>query len=246
MRRFMISPQRLRELLLVGLLVLAICALVLTRYFEIQAQKADQMIASGQAQKERLTALQHRAREIQETLSRWKRLRESVHASLPRKARRGVEARRDGEELDEVLAALHGELKQMIAALPFGRPVSGRVTSGVGLRPSPWTGEMQYHAGLDIPNPIGTPVRASGDGTVESTDDRRGTVILNHGQDIKTHYAHLSKILVNRGDRVRKGTPIGQVGTRGRSTGPHLHYEVRVAGIAVDPRSFLISASHSD
>jgi murein DD-endopeptidase MepM/ murein hydrolase activator NlpD len=170
-------------------------------------------------------------------------LREKIHAALPRGSKRSAEGLHEGEELDKILVALQGELKQMIAALPSGWPVTGRVTSGVGMRPSPWTGEMQYHAGLDISNPIGTPVHASGDGVVESIDGRRGTIILNHGQEIKTHYAHLSKILVSRGERVRKGKPIAQVGNTGRSTGPHLHYEVRVAGVAIDPRQFLRSAS---
>jgi murein DD-endopeptidase MepM/ murein hydrolase activator NlpD len=67
-------------------------------------------------------------------------------------------------------------------------------------------------------------------------------MVLNHSQQIKTHYAHLSKILVSRGERVRKGQPIAQVGNRGKSTGPHLHYEVRVAGVAIDPRHNLLSA----
>jgi murein DD-endopeptidase MepM/ murein hydrolase activator NlpD len=99
---------------------------------------------------------------------------------------------------------------------------------------------------LDIPNPIGTPVHASGDAIVESIDGQRGTVILNHGQQIKTHYSHLSKILVSPGERVRKGKLIAEVGNRGKSTGPHLHYEVRIAGLAIDPRRFLLSAKTSE
>jgi len=105
---------------------------------------------------------------------------------------------------------------------------------------------MEYHAGLDIPNPIGTPVHATGDAVVESIDGQRGTLILNHSQQIKTHYAHLSKILVNLGERVRKGQLIAQVGNRGKSTGPHLHYEVRVAGVAIDPRQNLLSARQAE
>ena len=105
---------------------------------------------------------------------------------------------------------------------------------------------MEYHAGLDIPNPIGTPVHATGDAVVESIDCQRGTIILNHSQQIKTYYAHLSKILVNQGQRVRMGQPIAQVGNRGKSTGPHLHYEVRVAGVAIDPRQNLLSATQAE
>jgi murein DD-endopeptidase MepM/ murein hydrolase activator NlpD len=69
---------------------------------------------------------------------------------------------------------------------------------------------------------------------------------LNHSQQIKTHYAHLSKILVSQGERVRKGKLIAEVGNKGKSTGPHLHYEVRVAGVAIDPRQHLISARQAE
>lgn len=81
---------------------------------------------------------------------------------------------------------------------------------------------------------------------VESIDGQRHTIILNHSQQIKTHYAHLSKVLVNQGQRVRMGQPIAQVGNRGKSTGPHLHYEVRVAGVAIDPRQNLLSARQAE
>jgi murein DD-endopeptidase MepM/ murein hydrolase activator NlpD len=246
MRRFVVSRERVRELLLLALLGLSICGLYLSNYLEAQSQKFDEVIANGQAQKERLSILRERAKEVQETLSRWKALRERIRASVPQGSKRSLEGRHEAEELHEMLDALQGELKQMIAALPSHWPVKGRVSSGVGMRPSPWTGEMKYHAGLDIPNPIGTPVHASGDGVVESIDGRRGTIVLNHGQQIKTHYAHLSKIFVSEGERVYRGKPIAQVGNRGKSTGPHLHYEVRVAGVAVDPRRFLVSAREGE
>jgi len=116
------------------------------------------------------------------------------------------------------------------------------VTSGVGIRPSPLTGEPEYHSGLDIPKPMGTAVHAPGDAIVESIDSKLGTIVLNHGQEIKTQYSHLSKILVSPKARVRKGQLIAEVGNTGKSTGPHLHYEVRVAGVAIDPRQRLISA----
>jgi murein DD-endopeptidase MepM/ murein hydrolase activator NlpD len=105
---------------------------------------------------------------------------------------------------------------------------------------------MTYHAGLDIPQPIGTPVQASGDAVVESIDSKRGLLVLNHGQEIQSRYAHLSKILVKEGERVNKGQAIGAVGNTGKSTGPHLHYEVRVAGVAIDPRKSLITAAEPE
>ena len=89
---------------------------------------------------------------------------------------------------------------------------------------------------------MGTAVHAPGDAIVESIDSKLGTIVLNHGQEIKTQYSHLSKILVSPQARVRKGQLIAEVGNTGKSTGPHLHYEVRVAGVAIDPRQRLISA----
>jgi murein DD-endopeptidase MepM/ murein hydrolase activator NlpD len=210
-------------------------------HLEAERQKVDEAIAKGQAQNEKLSLLRNRVQEVQATLSHWKGLRERIRASLPRRSGSVAQPKYEGEELQEFLTALQGELEQMITSLPSEWPVNGTVVSGIGMRPSPWTGELQYHSGLDIPKPIGTPVQASGDAVVESIDGKRGTIVLNHGQEITTKYAHLSKIFVNEGEQVRKGQPIAAVGNTGRSTGPHLHYEVRVAGVAVDPRQSLIS-----
>lgn len=230
-------------MLLAGITAVFAGGVFFNDYLDAERKKIDDVIANRQAQKEKLSALRDRARQVQETLSHWKGLRERVHASLPRRSGSALETRHGGEELLQFLAALEGELKQMIASLPSEWPVNGPVVSGVGMRPSPWTGEMQYHAGLDIPKPIGTPVQASGDAVVESIDGKRGTIVLDHGQEIKTHYAHLSKIFVREGERVHKGQLIAAVGNTGRSTGPHLHYEVRAAGVAIDPRQSLISTT---
>jgi len=242
MSRFVGPQKRLRELLLTGLLVVSICALMLNEFLEEQRKKVEEVVASGQTQKEKLSALHDRAKEVQETLSRWKELREKIHASLPQRSKAAVDRTTEGEELQQLLAAIQGELKRMISALPSEWPVQGQVTSGVGIRPSPLTGEPEYHAGLDIPKPMGTAVHAPGDAMVESIDSKLGTIVLNHGQEIKTQYSHLSKILVSPNARVRKGQLIAEVGNTGKSTGPHLHYEVRVAGVAIDPRQRLISA----
>lgn len=241
-RRFVVPQKRLRELLLTGLLVVSICGLMLSEFLAAQRKKVEEVVASGQTQKEKLSALHDRAKEVQETLSRWKELREKIHASLPQRRKAAADGQKEGEELQQLLAAIQGDLKRMISALPSEWPVQGQVTSGVGMRPSPWTGEPEYHAGLDIPNPMGTAVHASGDAVVESIDGKQGTIVLNHGQEIKTQYSHLSKILVSSKARVRKGQLIAEVGNTGKSTGAHLHYEVRVAGVAIDPRRSLISA----
>ena len=221
------------------------CGLVLDDYIETQQRRVEEVTANSQAQREKLSVLHERAAEIEKVLTRWRGVRERIHATLSERKRASVDGQ-EGEELQRILAALQGELKRMIAALPSGWPVKGQVTSGLGMRPSPVTGEMEYHAGLDIPNPIGTPVHASGDALVESIDGKLGTIILNHGQQITTQYAHLSKILVAPGDAVRKGQKIAEVGTKGKSTGPHLHYEVRLAGVAIDPRHSLIGVGEPE
>ena len=246
MRRFAVAPHRLRELVEVSLLLLSFGGLMVSDYVAAQRKKVDDVIARGQSQNEKLTALGERAKEVQDTLKRWKEMRERILASTPQRNRAVSEGRQEGEELTQLLNAIQVELKSMIAALPSEWPVQGEVTSGVGIRPSPLTGAPEFHAGLDIPKPMGTTVRASGDAVVESIDNKLGTIVLNHGQEIKTQYAHLSKILVRQGDLVRKGQKIAEVGNKGKSTGPHLHYEVRLAGVALDPRQSLIGVGQSE
>lgn len=245
MRRFVISPQELRQLLLLGATLFCFGWVYFSDQFALQKKKVEEVVAKAQTQNEKLSVLSDRTKEVQEVLARWQALRKKIQASLPRRDKASAAGRLEGEELQEVLASLQSELKQMIASLPSDWPLEGRVVSGLGMRPSPLTGQIEYHAGLDIPKPIGTPVRASGDAVVEAIDGKRGTIVLDHGQDIKTQYAHLSKIFVNEGEHVHKGQPIAQVGSTGKSTGPHLHYEVRIDGVAVDPRQSLLSATAS-
>ncbi|HEU4344100.1 MAG TPA: M23 family metallopeptidase [Candidatus Binatia bacterium] len=246
MRRFVISPRGLRCLLLGGMTVLAWAGWFFGDYHALQRKQVQEAVAKARAQEEKLVALRERTTEVQEALSQWQGFREKIQASVPPRHKNSAHVQREGEELQKILADLESDLKQMIAALPSDWPVQGRVVSGVGMRLSPWTGEAGFHSGLDIPNPIGTPVRAPGDAVVESIEQSEAkgrTILLNHGQQIKTQYAHLSKVLVNKGDHVRKGQPIAEVGNTGKSTGPHLHYEVRVNGIPVDPRQSLLSVS---
>jgi murein DD-endopeptidase MepM/ murein hydrolase activator NlpD len=243
MRRFVVSPQELRQLLLLGATLFCFGWVYFSEQFALQKKKVEEVVAEAQTQKDKLSALRDRTKEVQEALARWKGLREKIQASLPRRDKASGAGRLEGEELQQILGSLQSELKRMIASLPTDWPVEGRVVSGLGMRPSPWTGQLEFHAGLDIPKPIGTPVRAAGDAVVSSIDGKRGTIVLDHGQDIKTQYAHLSKIFVNEGEQVHKGQAIAQVGNTGKSTGPHLHYEVRVDGVAVDPRRSLLSAT---
>jgi murein DD-endopeptidase MepM/ murein hydrolase activator NlpD len=197
----------------------------------------------AQSQREQFSRLQDQTESIQALLARWKGLRDSVDASVPAPQRISLKNRQTIAELQQNLNSLATELQQLLASIPTEWPAMGKVTSGVGDRVSPITGRIEFHSGLDIPNPIGTAVLAPGDGTVETAGEMNGngrTVILNHGQGITTQYAHLSKINVNRGEQVRKGQQIAEVGNTGHSTSPHLHYEVRVNGVPIDPRRSLL------
>jgi len=121
-------------------------------------------------------------------------------------------------------------------------PVRGRITAGFGQRQDPFTGEGTFHSGVDICVPYGTPVEASGDGIVLQAGWDAGygnEILLDHGYGITTKYAHLSKIFVVVGQEVKRGQRIGAVGMTGRTTGPHLHYEVIVNDTPVNPMKYL-------
>ena len=131
---------------------------------------------------------------------------------------------------------------RILASLPSRWPVRGHVNSEFGNRPSPWTQQKEFHSGMDIGAERGTAVRAPASGTVSFAGwhaEYGHTLIIDHGTDIKTIYGHLSKILVSLGQRVETGTEVGLTGTSGRSSGPHLHYEILVKGQAVNPRAYL-------
>jgi len=138
-------------------------------------------------------------------------------------------------------------LEQSEIAIPSLQPVDNLAfTSNFGVRSDPFRGVAAMHAGVDIPGPRGTPVYATADGVVERSGRYGGygnLVEINHGRGIETRYGHLSKLLVEPNTRVRRGQLIGLMGSTGRSTGPHLHYEVRVDGHAVNPVPFLATAT---
>lgn len=121
---------------------------------------------------------------------------------------------------------------------PWVTPVDGRVSSAFGPRKLADEAHARQHHGLDIAAPTGTPIRAARGGTVSFAGRRGGygnTVVVDHGGGVSTLYAHAATIDVKQGDRVRAGAPIATVGSTGRSTGPHLHFEIRRDGEAVDP-----------
>ena len=116
------------------------------------------------------------------------------------------------------------------------------MTSSFGERLDPFNGEGAFHSGIDICAPYGTPVRAAADGDVTGASLGAGYgrgIVLDHGHDVVTVYGHLSAIAVLPGQHVMRGQVIGYVGESGRATGPHLHYEVRVHNVPVNPHKYL-------
>jgi len=128
--------------------------------------------------------------------------------------------------------------KNLLASTPSIWPTKGWLSSGFGYRESPFTGENEFHKGIDVSTRTGEPIVASADGVVLFTGWDGGygrVVVVKHGQGFETKYAHLNESLVTRGQHVKRGETIGLVGDSGRTTGSHLHYEVHLNGVPVNP-----------
>ena len=140
----------------------------------------------------------------------------------------------------------HLETKaQVLASTPTIAPVVGLITDGFGRRRDPITGRPAFHSGLDISAVRGLPVKAPADGVVVFVGRDNGlgrTVRLSHGFGFTTVYGHLDRIDVEPGEEVERGDVVGRLGNSGRSTGPHLHYEVYVDGQAVNPLNYILDA----
>ncbi len=143
-----------------------------------------------------------------------------------------------------------GELFAGLSHVPLTTPVHGSdfdVTSGFGARIDPFTHHMAFHPGMDFAGPWGAVVRSTAPGVVDFAGSRGGygnLVEIDHGFGIRTRYGHLSSILVKVGSKVSKGTPIGKLGSTGRSTGPHVHYEIWLADVVRDPSRFIEAGRH--
>lgn len=132
----------------------------------------------------------------------------------------------------------------VLSATPSIRPTQGWKTSGFGYRVSPFTGRREVHRALDIANDPGTPILATADGVVARTASawpRGRHLVIEHGYGMTTVYAHVKRFLKKPGDRVQRGEIIALMGSTGRSTGPHLHYEVRLDGVPVDPEKYILN-----
>ena len=147
------------------------------------------------------------------------------------------------EQEARALKSYFEDQQALLASAPSIWPVRGWVTSDFSVRLDPYTGERVMHEGIDVATGMGTPVRAPADGTVVFAGQEGGyghVLVLDHGYGLKTRYGHLQRIDVKLGEKVKRGQFIAAVGNTGRSTGPHLHYEVRVNGVADNPRKFIL------
>lgn len=180
---------------------------------------------------------------------------ESARASLPlhrqelamRKMQDFIDQLTDSARLEEVrqqdLLRVLRSNKNLLASVPSIWPANGFITSSYGMRVSPFGRGGQLHKGLDISSRAGTPIIAPADGEVKmaALDGAYGnSVEIDHGGGIVTKYAHMQRFVVQPGQWVKRGEVIGYVGSTGRSTGPHLHYEVRLNGAPVNPMRYIL------
>jgi len=130
--------------------------------------------------------------------------------------------------------------------IPSIRPLdTGWISSRFGFRNDPFTTKQTFHRGLDFSTPVGTPVRVTGDGVVQAVQQQRGfgkVIKVDHGDGIVTVYAHLDEALVKKGAKVARGDVIARSGNSGRSSAPHLHYEIRVSSRPVNPLSYILDS----
>jgi len=146
-------------------------------------------------------------------------------------------------ERNDLLSYLN-EQKTLLASTPSIWPTKGWISSDFGYRLSPFTNEKEFHKGLDICNRRGAPIVSPADGVVTAveTDAGYGRIItINHGRGLVTRYAHLDKAHVKKGQAVKRGQEVAVVGNTGRTTGPHLHYEVHLNGVPVNPMRYILN-----
>jgi murein DD-endopeptidase MepM/ murein hydrolase activator NlpD len=134
--------------------------------------------------------------------------------------------------------------RNLLASTPSIRPVDGWITSSFGYRTSPFTGKKSFHAGLDISNKKGTEVISTANGKVSYAAPKAhfgNLIVIDHGYGRVTKYGHLQKILVKPGQTVKRGEVIALLGNTGKSTGPHVHYEVRINQVPVNPLKYILN-----
>jgi len=173
---------------------------------------------------------------------------DSTHNPLMRRMHKQVkDLSAISEEAARSFEALHKQCEKqrnLLAATPSIRPIEkvGWTSSGFGYRKSPFTGRRTFHNGLDISAKKGQPIIATADGIVKFSGKKRlmgKTVIIDHGHGMLTIYGHADKLMVKKGDRLKRGDSIATVGSTGRTTGPHVHYSIKINGLYVNPAKYI-------
>ena len=247
------------------LIVVAVGAVVanvvaLTHYAALVRERASLVATTDYLERHASTVPQIRRRlvEVRDEMRTWDALHDEVWKPLGARPRAavggpvGVAGARSLDDIDSLLAYVREESRRLralaeatratgsvLAALPAKLPLRGGLSSAFGPRLSPWSRQPEFHSGVDLAVMPGTPVSATAPGIVKVAGPAEGygvAVYLDHGHGIETRYGHLQKAGVTRGQRVERGDVVGLSGNTGRSTGPHLHYEVLMNGRPVDPR----------
>jgi murein DD-endopeptidase MepM/ murein hydrolase activator NlpD len=269
-RRYRVHKSLLRQVAAVAGLLGALVAAGTIHYFVVSRDAAENQYLREEnlTLQQQLKTIRERIEHIGTTLDRVERFDQKLRALtlLPdpqrnlavgatepnhsvnpvglssRLDRLSAEATRQEQSLKELQAYFQTQ-RARLASSPSIWPARGWVTSDFGNRLDPYTADRAMHQGLDIAAPFGKDVVSPSDGTVvfSGLEDSYGKVlVIDHGYGVKTRYGHLAQIDVKPGERVSRGQKIGTVGNTGRSTGPHLHYEVRVNGVAENPRKFIL------
>ncbi len=173
---------------------------------------------------------------------------EQKHTSLMREMHRqtnqtNLAAQKQALDFENLIKLLE-QKRNLLASTPSIKPVDGWITSKFGYRASPFTGRKEFHSGVDISNRSGTKIVATANGRVSYAAHKLyigNMVMIDHGHGRITKYGHLKKILVKPGQEIKRGDVIGILGNTGRSTGPHVHYEVRLNGTPVNPLKYFLN-----
>jgi murein DD-endopeptidase MepM/ murein hydrolase activator NlpD len=226
-------------------------------YAEVRAiaQASAHLRADLAAQRDTIEHLRGGLKAVRKDIETWPALHARILSPFGRPAAAFEATPPGGDDVAETTSTVRratGTLRQVaglitrfdnvLAQMPTAYPVRAAITSEFGQRQSPWGDGKEFHAGLDIAAPAGTEVHAPASGAIAFSGPHGAyglTVIVDHGENVRTLYGHLSRVSVKPGERVQRGQVLGRAGSTGRSTGAHLHYEVIVAGRTVNPRPYL-------
>lgn len=173
---------------------------------------------------------------------------EKKHTNLMREMHQqvtqtNIAAKKQALDFEHLIKLLEKK-RNFLASTPSIRPVEGWITSKFGYRTSPFTGKKEFHSGLDISNKSGTKIIATANGRISYAARKMyfgNMVVIDHGHGRVTRFGHLKKLLVKQGKQVKRGDVIGLLGNTGRSTGPHVHYEVKINGTPVNPLKYILN-----